>query len=277
MGERDDEVGLFAGAQILNVSAKAVHLCRVHAPPFVGRLALAGADVGYADNRHPDVAALKHHPGRIKPLARGRVVEIIADHRAAELRHRRFEDFGAVRRLPVAGRENIELHRLQRLKDRFALRPSCGPRALEIVAPVENETGAASACSLFVDGRLEAGKAAHHLELRRCAGQIIEMRLELGVRVGEVKQRHPLAGKIVKGAFGRRPPARSPGIRRLRPRRRASGGASSFHAFRYLIFCLRTSIGSRSVSLEQIGVCGDATNCRLRLARGNATAKHGRE
>ena len=91
--------------------------------------------------------------------------------------------------LKRVGREDIDPEGLERLENHFTFRPCGRTRALELVASVKQEAGRLAMRSLTFDGRLEAGIAAHHLDLGRRPRQIFRVRLELRMGVGEVQQR----------------------------------------------------------------------------------------
>ena len=154
VGEGDDDIGLLARANLFDVVAEALHAARVHAAEIGRRLAAAGADVGDAENDRLHALPVDRHRGGKEALAALDVVEVVADDRAVEPRHGPLEDFGAVGRLPIAGNEDVEAEGLERLKDRFALRPRGRPRALEIVAAVDDEARAPAVGALLVDSRL---------------------------------------------------------------------------------------------------------------------------
>ena len=57
-------------------------------------------------------------------------------------------------------------------------------------------------CPFAFDGSLKTRIAAHHLDLRRRAGQIFRVGFELRVRVGEVQKRRTLPSAIRSGRAG---------------------------------------------------------------------------
>ena len=120
-----------------------------------------------------------------QPIAAGGVMEIVADDRAIEPRHRLLEYFGAIGRLPVAGDEK-QAEPLEGFEDHLPRGRRRRTRTLEIIAAVQQQARPFTIAPLFLDGRLETRIAARHLDLLVRARKIIGMGFELSMRVGEM-------------------------------------------------------------------------------------------
>ena len=203
MTDGHDQIRPLARAQILDEIAQALDSRGVHPAEMGRRLAPARADIGDADERHLDALALQDHRRPEHPFAAGLVVEVVADHRTVEAGHGLLEPLRAVGGFPVAGNEGVAAESVEGIENDFALGPGRRARALELVAAIEQETGAVAVRPLMLDRGLEASITAHHLDLGARSRHIFRMGFELRMGIGEIEQRDALAVPIRCGRLAR--------------------------------------------------------------------------
>ena len=139
MGERDDEIGIFARADFFDVITQTRHPRGVHAVEFGWRLAFAGADVGHAENDGLYALPNDGDRRREEALPAGDVVKVVAHNRKAELRHEGLEALGAIDRVPVARDEDVDTEGLKWLQNCLAFGPGCWARPLKFVASIQQQ------------------------------------------------------------------------------------------------------------------------------------------
>ena len=139
VGDSYDEIGPFPRAQLLDEIVQTFDPGGVHSPKLGGRVALAGADIGDADECDLHALPLQGH-GRIEEaLAADRVVKIVTDDRTFEPAHGLLEPLGTVGRLPIARDESVEAERVKRVENDLPFGPGRRAGALEIIASVQQE------------------------------------------------------------------------------------------------------------------------------------------
>ena len=100
----------------------------------------------------------------------------------------------ARRRFPVSRNSRIDPEGVQRRDDRFSARPGSHGRTLKRVAAVEREHRPRSAGSLLVEYSADAGEPAHPMQMLGVFGQILPVRVKLGVHVGQMQEPDLLRG-----------------------------------------------------------------------------------